>query len=281
MRRSIPLALPKHSRVALTATLLLSSTSCIYLGPSVPVHVPSKTLDLSGNERELDFTFLKSAQTTRGEVEKNLAPIDTRSMEPRLFWGRWESSTHASGPLIAPYPPFSGRDWDPQNILITLDPNDVVQGWKVLKDKDLLRELDQIAPTIHHLDLSAPKRLNVELPSQGGGRPSADLVLSASAVEYQAPAMTFRINRSDLGKITSAPEGIYKEEAFHHEPDPSHIWITLHFARRTPLGKSLTCGVNPPEFLMLRHYLRETPGSGTPSEIKPGGVKADGGEKEQ
>jgi hypothetical protein len=194
--------------------------------------------------------------TTRQEVARNLAPIDTRTKESQFFWGRWESSTHGSAPLLSPYPPFAGRDWDPQNILVTFDHNDIVQGWHVLKDKDLLRELDQLEGTTTQSDLSAPARLSLELPLVPGGRPTAELVLSDSSFEYHAPPSTFHITYNNVAKITSAPEGIYKQEAFHHEPDPSHIWITINFVKRTQLGKSLTCGINPLGFLMLRHYVK-------------------------
>jgi len=241
------------------AVLLLTSCGCIYLGPSVPIHVPAKTKDISGNVRELDFTFLKTGQTTRQEVTKNLAPIDITTKEQGLFWGRWESSSRASAPLLAPYPPLGGRDWEPQNIIITFEQNDLVKSWKVLKDKDLFRELDQLEPThITPLDLSTPMRLNVELPSEGQNSPhAADLVLSDASLEYKELHRGLQINRGNLKGITSAPEGTFTDASFHAEPDPAHIWVTLHFTKRTQLGKSLTCGLDPPGFLALRQYLRE------------------------
>jgi len=242
-----------------SAALLLVLCSCIYLGPSVPVRVPVKTKDILGNERELDFTFLKAGQTTRQEVAKNLAPIDTTTKEQGFFWGRWESSSWASVPVIAPYPPLGGRDWGPQNIVITFDQNGLVRGWKVLKDKYLFRELDQLesrypAP----LDLSSPVRLTVELPYSGqDSHPAADLVLSAASFEYEGLQQEFQIDRGNLAKITSAPEDTFSDPTIHRQPDPAHIWLTVHFTKRTQLGKSLTCGLDPAGFMVLRRYLRE------------------------
>jgi hypothetical protein len=243
----------------LSAALLMVCCGCIYLGPSIPVRVPVKTKDISGNVRELDFTFLKAGQTSRQEVAKNLAPIATTTKERGFFWGRWESSSWVSAPLIAPYPPLGGRDWGPQNILITFDQNDPVQGWKVLKDKDLFRELDQLESThTTPLDLSSPVRLKVELPYDGqDSRPAADLVLTAPSLEYEGLQHGFQLERGSLAKITSAPEDTFTDPTIHHELDPAHIWVTLHFTKRTRLGKSLTCGLDPAGFLVLRRYLRE------------------------
>src|SRR5882724_1409923 len=95
---------PRHELAGIlkgpSAALLLVLCSCIYLGPSVPVRVSVKTKDISGNVRELDFTFLKAGQTTRQEVARKLAPIDTTTKERGFFWGRWESSSWVSAPLI-------------------------------------------------------------------------------------------------------------------------------------------------------------------------------------
>ena len=239
------------------AALLLACSGCF--GPSVPVRVAIKTKDITGTDRELDFTFLKAGATTRKDVAKNLAPIDTGAQERRFFWGRWERSSWASAPLLAPYPPLSGREWGPQNILITFDQNDVVQGWKVLKDKDLFLELDRLeqgpaAP----LNLSAPVRLNVQLPNEGSESRFLDLVLSTASLEFGAHHDGFKMDRGNLLKITSAREGTFKTDvSLHHNPDPAHVWITLHFARRTQLGKSVTCGIDPPGFVVLRRYVRE------------------------
>jgi hypothetical protein len=154
---------------------------------------------------------------------------------------------------------LGGRDWEPQNIIITFDQNDFVKSWKILKDKELLRELDQLEPThTSPLDMSTPLRLNLELPSEGQDSPhAADLVLSDASLEYKGLQHGLQINRVNLARITSAPEGTFTNASFHAEPDPAHIWVTLHFTKRTQLGKSLTCGLDPPGFLALRQYLRE------------------------
>lgn len=246
------------------AALLLASSACV--GPPIPVRVSPKTKDISGTDRELNFTFLKAGATTRQQVEKSLAPIDTGTKEPPFFWGRWESSNWASAPLLAPYPPLSGRNWAPQSILITFDQHNVVQDWKILKDKELFLELDCLehgpaAP----LDLSAPVRLDVQLSNDGPDARFLDLVLSPASLEFEAYHEGFKMDRHNLVRITFAPEGTFTDPPLHHKPDPAHVWITLHFAKRTAVGKSLTCGIDPSGFLLLRRYLRE---AGSPTALR-------------
>src|SRR6266705_3577360 len=196
----------------------------------------------------LDLRFLKAGQTTRQEVTKNLAPIDAHIREPQFFWGTIGKlhSRICTTPL--PIPCLCRSGLEPRNILIRFDQNDIRQGWKVLKDKDLLREPDQMEPTTPNLDLVA--QLNLELPYEGQGqRPTAELVLSAASIKYKASDSALRMDRGNLAEIVSAPQGVYKDAAFHHEPDSSHIWITLHFAKRTRLGKSLTCAMGASRIL--------------------------------
>jgi len=237
-----------------SAPLLACSGCGLVLLTSVPVRVPTKTKDISGTVRELNFTFLKAGYTTREEVAKNLAPIDTGTKEPRFFWGRWKRSSWASAPLLAPGPPLAAREWGLQNILIAFDQKNVVQSWKVLKDKELFQELERLeqAPAAP-LDLSAPVRLTVDRFG------SAILILSAESFEYQA-SRGFKTARGNLTRITSTSSEVMptRDIGFNPEPDPAHIWITIHFAKRAQGRKSLTCGVDPAGFLVLRRYVSET-----------------------
>jgi len=86
----------------LSAASLVVCSSCVFLGPGVPVRVSTETKDISGAQRDLDFSFLKAGSTTKDEVLTNLKPIDTGIQEPHPFWGRWESSAWFSAPLLAP-----------------------------------------------------------------------------------------------------------------------------------------------------------------------------------
>ena len=236
----------------LCGTVLAICSSC--LGPPMAVKVPAQTKDISGTDREVDLTFLKSGSTTREQVMQHLSAIDTGTKEPQLFWGRWESSAWFTGPLLAPY--TGSRVWGRQNILITFDRANVVQAWKVVKDKDLLAELTRLeAGDPSPFDFSAPVHLNVNLHSQGReSLPTADLTLSATAFAYRG---VFETARGNVTGLTSAPEDIPRSDSLvdHSVPDPKHVWVTIHFAKRTKIGKSLTCGADPAGLLALRSYV--------------------------
>ena len=61
----------------------------------------------------------------------------------------------------------------------------------------------------------------------------ANLILSAESFEYQA-SRGFKTARGNLTRITSTSSEVMptRDIDFHPEPDPSHIWITIHFAKR-------------------------------------------------
>ena len=61
----------------------------------------------------------------------------------------------------------------------------------------------------------------------------ANLILSAESFEYQA-SRGFKTARDNLTRITSTSSEVMptRDIDFHPEPDPSHIWITIHFAKR-------------------------------------------------
>jgi hypothetical protein len=196
-------------------------------------------------------------------VEK-LSAIDTGTKESEFFWGRWESSTLYSAALLAPY--VGDRIWGRENVVIAFDSANVVQGWKVLKDKDLLAEISRLEAATPAADnFSTPVRLNVKLFAQGqASNPTADVVLSTASFEYRISA-TSRTNvttsRANVTELTSASESmpIPDELMAHAVPDPTHVWVTIHFAKRTKMGKALTCGVDPQGLLVLRRFVTEVP----------------------
>lgn len=250
---------------------LLACFGCVWLGPGIPIRVPTQTKDISGSNREVDLGFLKTGSTTREEVARKLEPIDTATKEPHFFWGRWESSTWASAPLVAPY--LGGREWGPQNVLIRFDQADIVQTWKVVKDKQLLRELCLLQATdSSRLNLTTPTHLIVKLPYWDTDR-AAELILSADEFEYQA-FRRFKTTRRNVTRMTLTAEVLPQTDpTVRPQPhsDPSHLWVKIHFGKRTIRGKSLTVGVDPADLLLLRDYVKQT----TPAQKKDVAGRAD------
>jgi hypothetical protein len=117
---------------------LLAATECLF----VPVRLPTQTKGVSGKSQKVDFTFLKLGSTTRDEVDKHLAVIDTGVKQKNLFWGRWESSTWGYGMVGLDVPPGGDRYWRIHNLLIQFDPNGVVHRWVVADDKKLGQQID-------------------------------------------------------------------------------------------------------------------------------------------
>lgn|SRR5258708_131576 len=126
--------------LALSCITLLCASGCVI----VPVRLSTQTRDTAGEPKKLDFTFLKSGSTTKEEVTKNLAAIDTRVNENDFFWGRWESSNWGYEGFVALPPSGAGgkREWTTNNLLVAFDQKGVVKSWAVVDDKKLDQQID-------------------------------------------------------------------------------------------------------------------------------------------
>ena len=235
---------------------LLSCAGCVWLGPGIPVRVPTQTKDILGTRREIDLTFLRVGFTTRDEVKEKLQGIDTKIDDRSLFWGRWETSDWVWAPMLAPY--LGGRDWAPQNVLITYDQAGRVKEWKIVKDKQLLKELDLLLGDVP-LDPSRPVHLYMKVQSTSPD--VEEMILSPDHLDYRG-SRSLTIARRNLTGLSVRPEVLPEADPTNRpqpQPDPSHIWIRIHFSKRTIRGKSLTAGVDPAGFLLLRSYVKARP----------------------
>jgi hypothetical protein len=152
----------------------------------------------------LDFTFLRTYSTTRQEVTKNLAPIDTHSREAGFSWGRWESSKWGYGAFgggVGSLAVAGGRTWGAENIFITFDPKGVVSTWTIVDDRKLFHQLDLLKGA----DISPREAMSdvreVELPAsrQVDAIHTASLILSQESLECGE----IWIFRSNIQKITN------------------------------------------------------------------------------
>lgn|SRR5262245_22863375 len=220
-----------------TPIYILLLTLCGCLGPEVPVRVPTETKDMSGVRRNLDFSFLKAGATTRADVCTKLAPINTGVNEPLFFWGRWENSSWASTPVVAPY--LGSREWGPLNILISFDQSNLVQSWRVVKDKELLQEVKKLQALVRPLEVSSPLRLQAKL-RYWEPVSAANVTLETDYFEFAA-AQGFKTDRGNLKTITLTLEALPSTDPFDKaarpQPDPTHVWVKLKFAKRTRRAK--------------------------------------------
>jgi hypothetical protein len=244
---------------AIAALSLLAVSGCV-----VPVRLPARTKGISGNPKQLDFTFLKAGSTKRDEISTNLAVIDTGVKQDNIFWGRWESSTWGSAEMGIGM--GAGRIWWMHNLLIQLDHNGLVKSWVVVDDKHLDHELDLFdrGTDDSPLNLSSPLRVKA---THFLDKVPTDLLLTSDSLEYEYEDgrhvdrfFQLKIPRIDLRKIASTPGA----------EQPNVLVVTVYFARPVTFvtnhnnkkghftSKNICLVVDPQTFLLLRHYMQGT-----------------------
>lgn len=156
-------------------------------GGCVPLRVPADFQDTSSSPQKVDLKFLKAGVTTREEVVKNLAAIDTHAEKERFFWGRLSVSKW--GVVGLPYRKAVGaeREWGAENLLVGYDERGVVDNVALVPDPELLEQLallNDVAGTPP--DFSSPRAVNsvvywhrMKKAPNGGAREIAPLTLGA------------------------------------------------------------------------------------------------------
>ena len=229
--------------------------------------------DVSGKPLTLDLTFLKSGSTTRDEITKKLAAIDTGVNQSNLFWGRWDSSKWRTT-AVGFVPPEGERIWHAQNLLIQFDPSGLVRTWAIVDDRGLIQELELLSPGSNDvpLDLSSPLKADIRVRQRDDIQ--AGLVLSSDSFEEWRVSETARhfslkTPRTNVLRIEATPESSYYGPQSGYIPytRPDVILATVYFAKPAkvryaeksrPAGKKLSVGVDPPTFLLLRRYIEQT-----------------------
>ena len=248
--------------------LMLSTPACV----NVPVRVSEQERDVSGKTLDLDLTFLKSGSTTREDLSKKLAAIDTGINQSNFFWGRWDSSKWRAT-AIGLVPPEGERIWHAQNLLIRFDPNGVVQDWTVVDDKGLTRQLSLLVPRADSfLDLPSPVQASMRVRQRDDIQ--AGLVLASDSFEEWRVTETnhrflLKTPRTNLLRIEATPEHSYYGPQSGYVPytRPDLIVATIYLEKSADVqygekshsvGKKLLVGVDPPTFMLLRRYIEET-----------------------
>jgi hypothetical protein len=253
---------------ALVTFSLLASAACVV----VPVRVPTQKRDVSGKPVDLDLTFLTSGVTTRDEVAKNLAAVNTGVNQTNFFWGRWDSSKWRTT-AVGFVPPEGERIWRAENLLIQFDQNGNVKTWAVVDDKELSRQLDLFDPVEGPpLDLSSPVQANVRVLHND--EVQAGLVLSSDFFEENRVTQTgqhfsLRTPRTNVLRINPTPEASYYGPVSSYTPyaRPDLLLATVYLARSGEVhygekgrgvGKKLVMAMDPPTFLLVRRYIGQT-----------------------
>lgn len=239
--------------------LLLLLSGCVVY----PVPVPKKVKNPSGIERTLDLTFIQPGKTTRGEIEKSLAWIDTGCKDPRLFWGRWYKSSVWIMGAGATGGGYAGRLWGDQNLLVEFDDAGIVRHSEVVPDKALSTKLEAWLRDFREppLDLSTAQVIEVRfLDAREQALPSTSILLSVASLQLTPPnSAGFSVPRQNVRRLEAAEVGDVDTAIGEEKPkDLGYLVAIFHFSEKTPLGKTLAVQVVPLDYLKLVRYFAKS-----------------------
>jgi hypothetical protein len=132
-----------RAKTGLIALLLLSLLpSCIVIPTKLPTKVRGPAgVDLAKDAIRVDH--IRVGVSTRDDVKRELAAVDTNVDLPRLFWGRWVSSSFGviAGMMWGFGPgeqaDGSSRHWHTYDLFVTFDDHGVVTAKKVIQDNNV------------------------------------------------------------------------------------------------------------------------------------------------
>lgn len=216
--------------------------------------LPVRALRPDGSKlqkKELDLSFLQTGITERGEVEQQLAPIDTGYNNPQLFWARWSESRWGywwvlGGPCGNCLAADAGRLWRTKNLLVMFDQNGVLSSKETLGDDRIWTALRSRVAEVHApLDLSEPLRLNLT-----NADPAA-ILLHEDTMEFERSFDRHKPN------VTVPVANVVR---FKHEDSRTgnSVVMTCHsleLSSKTALGKKIKFCAEPSQIGLLFEYL--------------------------
>jgi hypothetical protein len=230
---------------------------CLILaGCAGATRLPTRSRGPNGNQiaaKQIDLAFVQTGTTKRQEVLDKLYPVNTGCCGPRLFWGRWTDSKWGYWWLVVAPGGSSGsgagnakRLWRVKSIVLSFDDNEVVQSMKVFdEDRSLWRELHSHLPDLDPLDLTQLFSIPV------GRRGEGVLTLGKDFIEVERrKKSTARIPPANVQRISH--EGTPEKG-----DNPGLTCHTLHFAKRTDVGRTLHFCAQGSQVMTLFQYLQQ------------------------
>jgi hypothetical protein len=215
----------------------------------------TRTVGSTGAEKPLDLDFIQANKTTRDEVARKLAWMDTGLKHSRLFWGRWYQSS--SGVLFVPGPlamsDFTARRWHDRNLLVEFNGHGTVERSGKYSNAQLNEELDRWLNGVGEppLDLSVPLVIEMQTGSKR-------MTLTRDSVEFVLwDGAIFDVPRKDIFKLET-PE-IWAPGVSGSAP--RDIAVLFHFSHEKPGKQGCKClrvDVSPADYLTLLRYISQT-----------------------
>jgi hypothetical protein len=244
---------PKEGTMQRTAalpalfSLLLLLVGCIGVTP-----LPKKTKTPAGPElKAIDVNFIKPGATSRDEVKKQLAPVDTGYECDRFFVGRWSYSNSGGWIVLASYYSTYGnatRFWSPRDLIVEFDQRGVVQGYTIFPDSHLSHELPHVAaacPSMVGRELHVSYWKGAEaspamIVLENGQFRFAEVGTAKKAVKFTVPAQDLLGIRAWRLETASAD---HTTQILHFRNDLRHAG--------GPRGKTIKLDLTLPQVLML------------------------------
>ena len=237
----------------LQAFLILFLCSLTLSGCLAATRLPTESRGAEGatiEKPDLDLSFVQIGTTRREEVLTNLGSIDTGYSDPRLFWGRWVSSSWGFIVRLD-----VKQVWRTHNLLITFDENGVVQGQEFINNNRVLwRELHAHVAKSPPLDLSQPIQLVIS-----GSYGRSIRLSEVRSVTLANDAMEFARDKAKK-PVSISPLQVSRLSYLGMIVDPDHPSATchvLHLSKKTSMGRRILFCAEPTDLMKMFTYLQQ------------------------
>lgn len=247
---------PYALRVCQLAMLACTLTQCALLsGCFGATRLPTRSKGPLGEEKRIDLTFLQAGVTRREDVVQKLDWLNVGYSHPRLFWGRWLSSSWGWWFVVCCAAEggagTGGRLWGPKNLLIEFDEAGIVKWHGLVEDEKLVPELHARLAQEPPLDLSHPIRIELEHWHRGHrDYRFAEMRLGTQELAFHEDGLhghAFQITPDKVRRIGPAGRG----------RGEGGITFVLFLSEKTSAGRTLAFRADASSLIILLRYLNQ------------------------
>lgn len=219
-----------------------------------PVPVATKTTAPPALDNKIDLSFLQRGKTTQKDVQDNLGWSDSGIKAPKLFVGRWSTSSTATVWAVgAQYSGNAGayRNWGVKTLVVEFDDQGLLRSWRFVPDREFVQALaPYAAEAVPHNAFEKPSNLEISHVKRGQLEP-VTLTISKEVMlfrEHASGKHDFDIAPQKIERITIP--GLKKSE----QEFPDRIRFTIHFPEETKAGREVTFEASPADLMTMLAY---------------------------